>query len=203
MPGEKSSTPDKALKYSIIGVTLVITVWAMWYIYAQMGKVKVQVIYARRKARLRQFHHSENHQFTMHPRQMKTVGLGDDALSHSAIVLTPFPTQLFNPGGTSEGRGWDERGSAIGWPDDPTPETTKRATKLPEHEGRDPLAQSCDFTTRRHHDVSHSTGPHMHGREVLVNPFDPHQHLRTRSLSGFHRTAVDNSDTFRTAATNH
>ncbi|KAF9650223.1 hypothetical protein BDM02DRAFT_3093452 [Thelephora ganbajun] len=47
-----SSTQDKILKYSIIGVTLVITLWAMWYIYAQMGKVKPQVIYERRKARL-------------------------------------------------------------------------------------------------------------------------------------------------------
>lgn len=54
--GEKSSTQDQVLKYCIIVATLVITVWAMWYIYAQMGKVKVQVIYERRKARWRQSH---------------------------------------------------------------------------------------------------------------------------------------------------
>lgn len=59
VPGERSSTQDKVLRYSIIGATLVITVWAMWYIYAQMGKVKTQVIYERRKARLGQFHHSK------------------------------------------------------------------------------------------------------------------------------------------------
>ena len=66
-PGEKSSTQDKVLKYGIVGVTLVITVWAMWYIYAQMGKVKAQVIYERRKARLRQLHLSENTQLTLYP----------------------------------------------------------------------------------------------------------------------------------------
>jgi hypothetical protein len=52
-PGEKSSTQDNVLKYSIIVVALAITMWAMWYIYRQMGKVKVQVIYERRKARLK------------------------------------------------------------------------------------------------------------------------------------------------------
>lgn len=51
--GGKSSIQDKILKYCIIAVTLIITVWAMWYIYAKMGKVKGQVIYERRKARSR------------------------------------------------------------------------------------------------------------------------------------------------------
>ena len=60
--GGKSSTRDKLLKYSIIGVTLVITVWAMWYMYTQMGEVKTQVIYERRKARLRQSHHPKKTQ---------------------------------------------------------------------------------------------------------------------------------------------
>jgi len=58
-PGEGSSVQEKVLKYGIIGVTLIITMWAMWYVYAQMGRVKAQVIYGRRKARLRQFPCSE------------------------------------------------------------------------------------------------------------------------------------------------
>lgn len=54
--GEKSSTRDQVLKYIIIVVAFAITVWAMWYIYAKMGEVKTQVIYERRKARLRESH---------------------------------------------------------------------------------------------------------------------------------------------------
>ena len=201
-PGEKSSTKDKVLKYSIIGITLVITVWAMWYIYAQMGKVKVEVIYARRKARLGRSHHSETPHLTMSFRQVKTAELGSDALSHSAVDLTPHPMQPFIPGGTSGGRSWDERRSVIGWSDNPSLETTNHTAQPTVHEGRDSLAHGGDFMARRHHDAAHPAGPSMHGREVLVNPFDPHQHLRTRSLSGFHRN-TDDPDTFRTAVTNH
>ena len=35
----------------MIGLTVVVTVVAMWYIYHLMNKVKPEVIYARRKAR--------------------------------------------------------------------------------------------------------------------------------------------------------
>ena len=143
-------------------------------------------------------------QFTMYPRQMKSVGLGSDGRPRSPIVLAPLSTQPFNPGGTSEGRSWDERGSAGWWPDGPSLENTKRVAQPTVHEGRDSVAHGGDFTVGRHNDAPHQTGPRMHGREVLVNPFDPHQHLRTRSLSGFHRdTTIDGSDTFRTAVTNH
>lgn len=135
---------------------------------------------------------------------MKTVELHGDALSHSSIVLAPLPTRPFNPGGIPEGRGWDQRGNATGWSDDPFLDTNKYASQPAVHEGRSSLTRGDDFATGRHHNASHPTGPRIHGREVLVNPFDPHQHLRTRSLSGFHRdTPVDNSDTFRTAVTNH
>ena len=169
----------------------------MWYIYAQMGKVKVRVIYERRKARLRQFRHSENPQFTPYLRQMKTVGLGNNVLSDSTITLAPLPTRPFNPGGTSEGQRWDEHGNAIGWADSSL-ETSRHAVQPAAGEG---LTHGGNFTTRNHHDGSNSTGPRVYGREV---PFDPRQHLRTRSLSGFHRdAAVDNSDTFRTAVANH
>ena len=203
-PGERSSTQDKVLKCSIISITFVITVWAMWYIYAQMGKVKAQVIYERRKARLRQFQHSENPQLTPCARQMKITGLGSNVLSHSTIVLTPLSTRPFNPGGTSGGQGRDERGNAVGWSDDSSLDTIKHAIHPTAHEGQNSLSHGGDFTIREHHEGSRSTGPRTHGREVLVNPFDPHQHLRTRSLSGFHRdAAVDNLDTFQTPVTYH
>ncbi|KAI0691842.1 hypothetical protein C8T65DRAFT_587088, partial [Cerioporus squamosus] len=46
-----SSTSDTIIKDVVLGVTTLITIGAMWYIYHQMNKVKPQVIYARRKAR--------------------------------------------------------------------------------------------------------------------------------------------------------
>lgn len=202
-PGEKSSTQDEVFKYSIIVITLIITVWAMWYIYAQMGKVKAQVIYERRKARLEKLHHSENPQFTLYPRQMKTVELYDDMLSHSTVALAPLPTRPFNPGGIPEGQEWDERGNAIGWPDSSL-HATNHAIKPTVREGRIALTQGGDLATRRHRDAPHPARHRIHGGEVLVNPFDPHQHLRTRSLSGFHKdVTADNSDALQTAATNY
>ncbi|KAF8057598.1 hypothetical protein FPV67DRAFT_1528121 [Lyophyllum atratum] len=53
---EQSSTGVKDTKSTIIsdvvlGVTFVITILAMWYIFRQMNKVKPEVIYQRRKAR--------------------------------------------------------------------------------------------------------------------------------------------------------
>ncbi|CAK5263286.1 unnamed protein product [Mycena citricolor] len=53
---EQSTTGQKDLKnklisYAVVGVTVLVTVLAMWYIYREMNLVKPQVIYARRKAR--------------------------------------------------------------------------------------------------------------------------------------------------------
>ena len=47
----KSNRKDTIIKDIVIGLTVVVTVVAMWYIYHLMNKVKPQVIYARRKAR--------------------------------------------------------------------------------------------------------------------------------------------------------
>ena len=44
-------TSTKAIKYSVIGATVILTVVAMWYIYRRMDEVKGDVIYARRKRR--------------------------------------------------------------------------------------------------------------------------------------------------------
>jgi hypothetical protein len=44
-------TKDKIISNVVIAVTVVITAWAMWYIYHQMNKVKPEIIYERRKAR--------------------------------------------------------------------------------------------------------------------------------------------------------
>ena len=49
-PGS-ATTQNKILSYVVGGVTVIVTVAAMWYIQRQINKVKPQVIYARRKAR--------------------------------------------------------------------------------------------------------------------------------------------------------
>jgi hypothetical protein len=129
------------------------------------------------------------HQLTVYLRQMKTAGLGtngNDTLPHSTIILAPLPTRTFNPGGTSEGQRWDECGNAIEWY-----EATKHAPQPTAGEGRGPLNHEGDLANGKYRGMfEHSTGPRMDGREVLVTPFDPRRHLRTRSISGFHRDAT-------------
>ena len=127
-------------------------------------------------------------------RQVKTVGLGGDVLSHGGIVLAPLATRPFNPDGISEAQRWDENGTAVGWTDSSL-ETTKHALRPAVHEGRDDLFDGR-FTTRKHHGALHSTG-RMHERGMLVNPLDPRQHLRTRSLSIFPGDTTVDSDTSR------
>lgn len=103
---------------------------------------------------------------------MATIGLcdgGNGILSHNAITLTNLPAW---PGGASEGQRWEESASAVGWSDDCTPGVTERVSRLTMGED---MGHGGDFTARKHH----------YG-EVSVAPFNPHQHMRTRSLSVFH-----------------
>lgn len=47
----QQSTKDKIISYVVLAVTVIVTVWSMWYIYHKMNQVKPEVIYLRRKAR--------------------------------------------------------------------------------------------------------------------------------------------------------
>lgn len=133
------------------------------------------------------------HQLTVYPRQMKTVGFGTNenvVLSHSTVTA-PLPIRPFNPDGISEGQRWDERGNAIRCSNESSVQVTEHAFQPTAGEGRDPLNHGGDLTTRKYRSAfEHSTGPRIDGCEVLVTPFDPRQHLRTRSISGFHRDAT-------------
>lgn len=121
----------------------------------------------------------------MYIRQTKTSGLGNNVLSRSTIILTPLPTRSFNPDGASEGQRWGERGNGIEWSSESSLEAAKHSIQLGVDGGRGPLNHEGYFMTGKRHDTfKHSTGSGVHGREVLVTP---HLHLRTRSLSGFHR----------------
>lgn len=46
-----SNTRDTIVKDVVVGITVIITFVAMWYIYNLMNKAKPEVIYERRKAR--------------------------------------------------------------------------------------------------------------------------------------------------------
>ena len=45
------TTRDKVISDSVLGISIIITCVAMWYMYREMDKVKYDVIYRRRKAR--------------------------------------------------------------------------------------------------------------------------------------------------------
>ena len=75
----QSSTSDTIIKDVVLGVTTVITIGAMWYIYHRMNKVKPQVIYDRRKARCVP---------TIFPRLLDS----DPALSPSQAKMNMAPT---------------------------------------------------------------------------------------------------------------
>ena len=45
------STKTTIINYSVVGITTLVTIGAMWYIYHKMNKIKPTVIYERRKAR--------------------------------------------------------------------------------------------------------------------------------------------------------
>lgn len=125
----------------------------------------------------------------VYPRQIRLCTDGNGVLSGSTIVLAPSPTQSFNPNGVSEGQRWDERGNAIGWSDGYSLEATKHAVQPTVYEGQVPLDHGGDSVDRNHRGgvFERPTGLRVQGREVLATPSDPRQHLRTRSLSGFHR----------------
>ena len=161
-----------------------------------MGQVKTQVIYERRKARLRpsRYPNKSSKRLTLNFRQMTTIALDNadiGVLSHSVTTSAPLPVR---PDGTSEGRRWEEHGNAVGWSGNCSLKATEHESRLVMDEERDTLGHGEDFTVWKHHHPSHSTGPRMHEREAFATR---HQHIRTRSFSGFHREAtIDNSDTF-------
>ena len=46
-----ASTKNKIIEDSVLGITILVTAAAMWYIFKKMNEVKPDVIYSRRKAR--------------------------------------------------------------------------------------------------------------------------------------------------------
>lgn len=51
LEGQNKNTKSKIISDSVLALTFIITIVALWYIYHQMNKAKPTVIYDRRKAR--------------------------------------------------------------------------------------------------------------------------------------------------------
>ncbi|KAH9926529.1 snare associated Golgi protein-domain-containing protein [Amylocystis lapponica] len=109
----QSSTKDTIIKDTVIGLTTVVTIVAMWYIYKQMNAVKPQVIYERRKAR-----------------QAKTMAAGGAApystpsMLESNTSFNPHNSETDIPLNSSYGgsayQQWDKYGRAVGYASDPS-----------------------------------------------------------------------------------
>jgi len=121
--GSTVSTKDNVIKYVVIGVTTLITIWAVWYIYAKMGKVKVQVIHARRKARQGKMDAVKSPYGNTFEDMSSTAALNPTYPSQSDVSMnrTPFNSHAnFNPDSSSEPyQRWDENGRAVGYVGDP------------------------------------------------------------------------------------
>lgn len=81
--------PDKnsrILSNVVLGLTIVITVVAMWYIVRQMNKVKPQIIYRRRKARQAKFSRASG--LNEYP---FATGLGHRAMASESTIVVNEP----------------------------------------------------------------------------------------------------------------
>ncbi|KAA1467254.1 hypothetical protein DENSPDRAFT_832262 [Dentipellis sp. KUC8613] len=117
--GSSETTGQKIASDAVVAITVIITFVSMWYIYRQMGKVRHQVIYERRKAR-----------------QVKLQG--SDLPYASTTTFGTTGTTSFNPRGSDsdipltapgfnsdpeaqqfEYQQWDANGRAVGYAGDP------------------------------------------------------------------------------------
>ncbi|KAI0077787.1 hypothetical protein K474DRAFT_1595263 [Panus rudis PR-1116 ss-1] len=125
--GDKS-TSDKIIQALVIGITTIVTIGAMWYVYHKMNLVKPIVIYERRKAR-----------------QAKLNGTSGSTPFGDATQLENG-SEIFNPNASNtnlplnprhddgfQHQQWDAEGRAVGYSGDPTlyAPQPKRPTKLP------------------------------------------------------------------------
>ncbi|KAH9922920.1 uncharacterized protein B0H18DRAFT_1016162 [Fomitopsis serialis] len=102
-----SSTRDTIVKDVVVGITVIITFVAMWYIYNLMNKAKPGVIYDRRKAR-----------------QAKLMGMGSSPYSNSSMLQSTASSEIpLTARGDNFGAAvyqqWDTSGRAVGHSGDP------------------------------------------------------------------------------------
>ncbi|KAH0835652.1 hypothetical protein J3R83DRAFT_9403 [Lanmaoa asiatica] len=110
-----ASTQNKILSYVVGGVTVIVTIGAMWYIQRQVNRVKPEVIYARRKARQAKLNGDVLYQ------NSGIIGSTDDTVFNpnaSDVNLTSPFTHSDSPYDSSYQQ-WDREGRAMGYTTDP------------------------------------------------------------------------------------
>ncbi|TCD63005.1 Tlg2-vesicle protein [Steccherinum ochraceum] len=100
------SKKDQIIKWSILVLTTVVTIGAMWYISKRMLAVKPDVIYARRKAR--------QQKMTAAPYGNGAYATFNPNASESDLPLNP------KSDGVHEHQQWDSSGRAVGYAGDPS-----------------------------------------------------------------------------------
>ncbi|KAF8906988.1 hypothetical protein CPB84DRAFT_1769149 [Gymnopilus junonius] len=108
-------TKSKIISDTVLAITFIVTIAAMWYILRQMNKVKPQVIYERRKARQQKLLRADN-------------GSSPYGVNTNPGSSTTSVNDVFNPNGSDSDipltqqryQQWDQHGNAVGYAPDPT-----------------------------------------------------------------------------------
>ncbi|PPQ67777.1 hypothetical protein CVT25_009080 [Psilocybe cyanescens] len=173
-------TKSKIISDTVLAVTFIITIVAMWYIYRQMNKVKPQVIYDRRKAR-----------------QAKLLRAAGSPYMHAGPSMTN--TDVFNPTGSDSDipltstrhadptyQQWDRHGNAVGYVPDPNLHTPQP---------RNPNAPFFSSNYPRDEEEAGGRRPMVHGREEstdVVGWDTPQRQARSPHLGGAVASSLHN-----------
>ncbi|KDQ58840.1 hypothetical protein JAAARDRAFT_56898 [Jaapia argillacea MUCL 33604] len=129
------STKTRIINYSVVAITTLITFVAMWYIYREMGLVKGDVIYARRKAR----------QEKLGRAPMVTPYGNPSFASTTEVPFNPSSSESDLETGDSytdpSFQKWDKNGRAIGYTGDPrlyAPQPQRAPARIPAYKTPEP-----------------------------------------------------------------
>ncbi|KAN0133420.1 SNARE associated Golgi domain containing protein [Lactarius tabidus] len=115
--GQKETTPQRIASYSVITLTVIITIAAARYILRELKRVKPDVIYARRKARQAKLELGSSY---YNNNESTTLSTFNPNPSDSDIPLQPYdPESEAGYGGGPSHQQWDESGHAVGYAPDP------------------------------------------------------------------------------------
>jgi uncharacterized membrane protein YdjX (TVP38/TMEM64 family) len=110
--GGNTSTTRKIISDAVVGVTLLVTIGAMWFIVHKMNKVKPTIIYERRKARQAKLARVDFGPYGNV--DAASSGTFDPRSSDSDIPLNPSKEH-----GSPYHQQWDKQGRAVGYAPDP------------------------------------------------------------------------------------
>ncbi|KAK7691171.1 hypothetical protein QCA50_006274 [Cerrena zonata] len=124
----QTSTTDKIIKGVVIGITTVVTILAMWWVYRKMNQVKPTVIYERRKARQAKLNAANGSTAYLNaPNNFSTASVFNPNASTSSLPLGSRRST------SPEYQQWDSEGRAVNYAPDPTlyAPQPKRPARMP------------------------------------------------------------------------